>query len=101
MTFIKNISRGHCYEGEAITNFQNIWNCKTEKCGFFLHPTDTRYGSSPDALGPLGILLDVKTRAEGSSGPLKSFEKFPDYFVQAQLQMLCTGTEFCILHLPH
>ena len=69
MTFIKNISRGHYYEGEAITNFQNIWNCKTEKSGFFLHPTDTRYGSSPDALGPVGILLDVKTRAEGSSGP--------------------------------
>ena len=24
-----------------------------------------RYGSSPDALGSLGILLEVKTRAQG------------------------------------
>ena len=61
MTFIKNISRGHYYEGEAITNFEKVSNSKTEKCGFFLHYTDTRYGSSPDALGPLGILLEVKT----------------------------------------
>ena len=97
MTFIKNISRGHYYEGEAITNFEKVSNCKTEKCGFFLHPTDTRYGSSPDALGPLGILLEVKTRAEGSSGPLESLEKFPHYFVQCQLQILCAGAGFCIL----
>ena len=67
----------------------------------FLHPTDTRYGSSPDALRPLGILLEVKTRAEGSSGPLELLEKFPDYFVQCQLQMLCTGAEFCILQSYH
>ena len=63
----------------------------------FPHPTDTRYGSSPDALGPLGILLEVKTMAEGSSGPLASLEKFQHYFVQCQLQILCTGAEFCIL----
>ena len=57
MTFIKNISTGNYYEGEAITNFEKVSNCETEKCGFFLHPPDTRYGSSPDALGPLRILL--------------------------------------------
>ena len=65
LTLIKNISRGHHYEDEAITNFQSILNCKTEKCGFFLHPTDSRYGSSPDVLRPLEILLEVKTRGEG------------------------------------
>ena len=101
MTFIKNISRGHYCEGAPITNFEKGSNCKTEKCGFFLHPTDTRYGSSPDALEPLGILLEVKTRAEGFSGPLESLEKFPHYFVQCQLQMLCTGVEFCILQSYH
>ena len=75
MTFIKNISRGHQYEDEAITNFQSISNCKTEKCGFFLHPTDSRYGSSPDVLGPLEILLEVKARGEGYFSPLESLEK--------------------------
>ena len=101
MTFIKNISGGHYYEREAITNFEKVSNCKTGKCGIFLHHTDTRYGSSPDALGTLGILLEVKTKAEGSSGPLESLEKFPHYFVQCQLQMLCTGAEFCILQSYH
>ena len=76
-------------------------NCKTEKCGFFLGPTDTKYGSSLDVLGLLGILLKVKTRAEESSGLLESLEKFPHYFVECQLQMLCTGAEFCILQSYH
>ena len=39
--------------------------------------------------------------AEGSSGPLESLEKFPHYFVQCQLQMLCTGAEFYILQSYH
>ena len=38
---------------------------------------------------------------EGSSGPLESLEKFTHYFVQCQLQMLSTGTEFCILQYYH
>ena len=41
-----------------------------------------RYGSSPDALGPLGILLEVKTRAEGSLSTLECLDKGPQYFVQ-------------------
>ena len=101
MTFIKNISTGNYYEGEAITNFEKVLNCKTENCEFFLHPTDTRYGSSPEALGSLGILWEVKTRTEGTSGPLKSLEKFPNHFVQCQLQMLCPGVEVCFLHSYH
>ena len=32
---------------------------------------------------------------------MESFEKFPHYFVQRQLQMLCTGAEFCILQSYH
>ena len=54
MTFIKTISKGHYYEGEAITNFEKVLIGKIKKCGFFFHPTDTRYGISPGALGPLG-----------------------------------------------
>ena len=45
----------------------------------------------------MGILLEVKTRAEGTSSPLESLEKFPHYFVQCQLQILCAGAGFCIL----
>ena len=33
--------------------------------------------------------------------PLESLEKFKHYFVQCQLQMICTGAEFCILQSYH
>ena len=56
-----------------------------------------RYGSSPDAVGPLGILLEVKSRAEVSLSPLESLDTVPQYFMQCQLQMLCTDVEFFVL----
>ena len=46
-----------------------------------------RYGSGPDALGPLGILLEVKTMAKGSLSPLESLDKVPKHCI-CQLQML-------------
>ena len=60
-----------------------------------------RYDSSPYAFGPLGILLEVKTRAAGSLSPLQSLDTVPQYFVQCQLQMLCTDAEFCLLQSYH
>ena len=98
---LKNISRGHQFEDDAITQFEIISKFRTERCGFFDFENDMRYGSSPDALGPLGILLAVKTRAEGSLSPFQSLDKVPQYFVQCQLQMLCTDAEFCILQSYH
>ena len=100
-THIRNIARGHYYEDEAWSYFQLNAKCKVEKCGLFHHPQNCKYGSSPDALGPVGILIEVKTRAERSLGPLNSIEKCPQYFVQCQLQMLCTNAEFCILQSYH
>ena len=97
MKHIKNISRVHQFEDDAIAQFESISKCRTERCGFFHFENDMRYGSSPDALGPLGILLEVKTRAEGSLSPLQSLDSVPQYFVQRQLQMLCTDAEFFIL----
>ena len=94
---IKNISRGHQFEDDAIAQFEIISKFRTERCGFFDFENDMRYGSSPDALGPLGILLEVKTRAEGSSSPLQSLDTVPQYFVQCQLLMFYTDAEFCIL----
>ena len=101
MKHIKNISRVHQFEDDAIAQFQSISKCKTERCGFFHFENDMRYGSSPDALGPLWILLEVKTKAEGSLSPLQSLDTVPQYFVQCQLQMLCTDAEFCVLQSYH
>ena len=80
-------------------NFEKALNCKTEKCKFFLHPTHTRYGRSPESVGPLRISLKVKTRFVGSSAPTKWLEKFRHCFVH--LKMLYAGAEFCILQSVH
>ena len=101
LTHIRNIAHGHHYEDEAVKCFEATAKCTVEKCVFFHHQQKKRYGSSPDGLEPLGILLEVKTRAEASRGPLTSINKFPQYFVQCQLQMICTNAEFCILQSYH
>ena len=57
------MSRGHQFEDDALVQFGSITKCKTARCGFFHFENDMRYGSIPDALGTLGILLDMKTKA--------------------------------------
>ena len=90
MKHIKNVSRGHQFKDDAIAQFESISKCRTERRVFFHFEHDMRYGSSPDALGPLG-------RAEGSLSPLQSLDTVPQYFVQCQLQMFYADAEFCIL----
>ena len=101
MGHIKNIRRGNQFENEAITHFQSLSKATIQRCGFFEHPSKKRYGASPDGLGPEGILLEVKTRAENSDAALKSLGDCPQYFMQCQLQMQCTEAEFCILQSYH
>ena len=101
LSHIKNITRGHKFEDAAIKHFECVSKAKIEKCGCFSHPIDKNYGSSPDAFGPSGILLEVKTRTANSKGPIDSLENFPQYFMQCQLQMACTDAEFCILQSYH
>ena len=98
---IENIRRGHEFEEKGVSYFELMSKAKTEKCGFFKYPGNERYGASPDSLGPAGLLLEVKTRAVNSDGPLKSLDLFPNYFVQCQLQMACTDANFCILLSYH
>ena len=71
MKHIKSIFRSYQFEHDAIAQFESI-KCKTTKCGFLHFTNDMKYGSRPNALGSLGILLAVKTRAQGSLSPLKS-----------------------------
>ena len=98
---IINIKRGHFYENEALQYFMTKSKATAEKCGFFVHPTNSRFGSSPDAIGPAGLIIEIKTRALNSEGPLKSLDKFPGYFIQTQLQMACTDANFCLLVSYH
>jgi hypothetical protein len=99
--FLPNIKRGKMFEDKALQNFETLSKVKIEKCGYFSSPLDPKYGCSPDGLGPSGIIVEVKTRAVGSTGPITSLENFPQYYIQCQLQMQCTDAEFCILQSYH
>ena len=100
-SFITNIRRGVQYEDAGVQYFERVSNSKTRKVGFFIHPTHMKFGASPDALCTSGVLLEVKTRAINSDGPLVSLKDFPNYFMQCQLQMACTNAHSCILLSYH
>ena len=94
-----NFVRGHTFENEALAHFCKISGSKAVSCGFFNHPSDRNYGASPDGLVAPGILLEIKTRAANSEGPLISIPG--SYFIQSLLQMICTNSDFCILMSYH
>ena len=102
LSHIHNIKRGHDYEKEALNYFENLAKCSTAKCGFFKHPQDSLFGCSPDALGPSGILIEIKTRAVRSLTPIMGLSGYPHYYLQCQLQMDCTNAHSCVLlsYLP-
>ena len=79
MEDIKNISRGHQFEGDAIAQLERIIKCKTARCEFFHFTDDVRHSSSPDVIELLGVLLEVKIKGEGSLFPLESSDKIPQY----------------------
>ena len=101
LSAIKNIQRGIMYEDEGIEYFERVSGSSTEKVGFFIHPRNVRFGASPDAVCASGLLLEVKTRAAGTAGPLESLDPFPNYFLQCQLQMACANAHACLLLSYH
>ena len=101
MEHIKSISKGHQFEDDPVTQFESITKCEITKYEFFHFVNDMRYNSSPEALGSLEILLDVKTRDKGNLFPLEFLENVLQYFVQCLLLMLCTDIKFCILQSYH
>jgi len=81
--------------------FANLSNSETQTCGFFEDPSDSNYGSSPDALAASSLILEVKTRAAKTEGPLTSLKQLPNYYIQPQLEMVCTGASYRILESYH
>ena len=98
---IENVRRGQLYEKEGIEYFEKMSKSVTKRCGFFLHPTNNRYGASPDALGPSGVIIEIKTRAVNSQYPIPSLVPFSNYYLQCQMQMVCTNAHSCILLSYH
>ena len=98
---IKNIKRGLMFEKDGIKYFERESKSITQTCVFFYYPCNNRYGSSPGAIGKNGILVEIKTRAKNSIGPLQNLNSCPHYYVQCQLQMACTDAHSCVLVSYH
>lgn len=101
LSHITNIKRGQHFEKEALEYFEKQSKSVAKQCGFFIHPSNEKYGASPDALGPSGILIEIKTRAINSAKALASLDSVPNYYIQCQLQMSCTDAHSCILLSYH
>lgn len=72
----ENVKWGHLQEQDSI--FWKFYKSTIKTCRFFVHPKNNWYRASPDALGPYGILIEVKTRAINCSSPLKSLDSYPN-----------------------
>lgn len=81
--------------------FCNLSNSETQTCKFFEDPSDYNYGASPDALAASSFILEVNTRPAKTEGPLPSLKQLPSYYIQPQLEMVCTGASYCILESCH
>ena len=70
-----------------------------KSCGFFGHPNDINYGSSPDGFAE-AFLVEVKIRAENADEPLQKINGV--HLIQANFQMCCTGGHIIFLqsYLP-
>ena len=62
---LPNFIRGKQQEQNAIQQFQNDSKMSVSQCGYFKHPSDRRFGASPDGVstGWQQFLVEIKTRS--------------------------------------
>lgn len=95
----RSFARGQEFENEAREAFEANTGIPVSTCGYFTHPTDKKYGGSPDSIRP-AYLLEIKTRIAGSKEPLNSITA--DHLLQTNFQMSLTGANITFLqsYLP-
>ena len=54
-----NIKRGHLYDDQALQYFITKSKAAIEKCGLLIHPSNSKSGSSSDAIGPAGLIIEI------------------------------------------
>ena len=47
------------------------------------------------------MIIEIKTRAKNCEGPLQNLNIQPQYYIQCQLELLCTKSKYCILQSYH
>jgi putative phage-type endonuclease len=87
---------GTATEAEARIAYEFHHNVPVEPIDFVTHPTITMSGASPDGLIGTDGLIEIKcpaTHTHVATLLKRSIE--PDYMIQMQWQMACTGRQWC------
>ncbi|ENN93707.1 lambda exonuclease family protein [Bartonella bovis] len=87
---------GNEHEDRAIEEYSFIYDTPVSRCGFIPHPTIEMAGASPDGLIGDDGLVEVKCPQETTHVRFLRDSKIkPEYILQMQFQMACTGRKWC------
>lgn len=83
-------------EPQARMAYELITGAKVEETGFVPHPTIAGFGASPDGLVGEDGLIEIKCPNSATHIETLLSQKVPTkYITQMQVQMLCTGRDWC------
>lgn len=108
--FVGNVATdyGQRHEPLALMDYLGKTGSLAESCGFFVCPDRDWLGASPDGLIGDDGLVEVKCpyglRAKkGADLVFKTAADQPHYYAQMQIEMLCTGRQWCDFYqwAPH
>lgn len=83
---------GNEHESTAIECYEDETGELVVSSGFVVHPVHNWLGASPDGLVGNDGLIEVKCPYSGTIAPLS---ERPHYYAQIQLQLACTGRQWC------
>lgn len=83
---------GNSNEDRAIAEYEDVTGHLVVSSGFVVHPELPWLGASPDGLIDSDGLIECKCPYSGKITPIADR---PDYYAQIQLQLSCTGRQWC------
>lgn len=99
-------SWGSFNEAGAQAEYEMETGNKVEETGFHVHPEYDWLGASPDGLVNGYGVLEIKCpygQRDKNPPQFKTAEEQPHYWSQMQIEMACTGTDYCDFYqwAPH
>ena len=97
--FVGNVATeyGTAHEPLALLDYEMETDNTVQECGFFVHPEFDWLGASPDGLvGDAVLEIKVPYGFRNEANPeFKSLADQPHYYAQVQIEMACTGRQWC------
>ena len=89
---------GTLHEPLATMDYMSLSGNMVQECGFYVHPEHDWLGASPDGLIDDCGVVEVKCPfGQRNKNPpeFKTCADQPHYFAQVQMEMACTGRQWC------